>query len=164
MKVWKSKALLVLLLISFTGCQKEEIDCEEFCANPERHQLFENFETEKQFEHFRACPCWGDSISEKYIFAGELANNPQIVEFLLDKLRNENDVEALEESLNLLRYVAGQKNLKGRKDINDLVYATVNRIPDRDERDLLNKIFGREQQTRRERLTELAKEIEDKTR
>ena len=165
MKMRKLKIILILSLICFAGCQKKEIDCEEFCSMSERHSVFIKFETEKQFQYFRACPCWGgDSISEKYIFAGKIADNKQIVDFLLNKLHTENNVEVLEDSLELLNYVAGQKDLRGRKDISNLVYETINRIPEKDERDLLNKILGREIESRKERLNELAKRIEERVK
>lgn len=160
----KLKSILIISLVLWTSCQKKEINCEEFCAIPERHEMFKSFEVEKQFQYFRACPCPGDSISEKYKFAQEISNNEQIIDFLSNKLRHENDNDILIESILLMRYVANRGDFRGRKDVSDLVKETVSRIPDRDERNLIDKIFGDEPQSRRERLNRLAKEIEEKTR
>lgn len=156
----KVKLLTILSLILLFSCQKNEINCNEFCAIPERHEIFKSFDIEKQFKYFRACPCWGDSISEKHLFGQEIGQNEQIVDFLVNKLSTEDDAEILIESLELLNFLGNREELKGREDVLKLVDETVNRIPEKDERDLIDKILGDEPRSRKQRLNKLAKEIE----
>lgn len=155
------KVILILLAICFVGCRKERIDCGEFCATPERHQLFVNFEIEKQFEYFRTCPCWGDSISEKYIFAKEIAGNEQIVDFLLNKLRNERDEKVLADSMDLLKYVSNSKKSAVKKEIADSIHKIANELPEKDEPTFLEKISGEQPISRKEKIKAFAREIEE---
>lgn len=159
----KAIYLITVLLIVFSqGCRKQEINCDEFCSIPERHELFKSFETEKQFKYFNSCPCPGDSISEKYLFAREINEREELLDFLLDKLRKETDEEVLTDTIDLLHYVCLNRNVSGRTDIFDLVNQTISKIPDKDERDLVSKLLGGIEESRRERLEKYAKEIEEK--
>ena len=154
----------IFLLFALCGCQKSAIDCNKFCETPNRHEQFKSFSTEKQFEYFNACPCWGDSISEKYMFAQEISENDAIVEFILDILRNENDDEVLTNSIEFLNYLCAAKDLKGRRDVSDLVNNAIHRIEHKDERELLARILGGKPESRKARLEQMAKNIEEKTR
>lgn len=160
----KINYVLVLLAVVWVGCQKKEIDCEKFCAIPEKHQLFKSFEIEKQFKYFNACSCQGDSILEKYLFAQEISEREELLDFLLNNLRNESDEKILVDSIDLLHYVCTTKDVDKRKDISDLVNQTINKISEKDERDLVGRIFGSKIESRKERLEKLAYEIEERTK
>ncbi len=152
---------MIFLLVFGAGCRKREINCDEFCAIPERHKLFKSFEIEKQFKYFNTCNCPGDSISEKYLFAQEINEREELLDFLLAKLWTENDEEVLTDSIDLLHYVCNTRNVCKRHDIVELINQTIPKIPDKDERELFSKILGGEKESRKERLEKYAKEIEE---
>jgi hypothetical protein len=156
----KLKYILILSLFFLASCQKLKVGCLEVCDSPQKHSNFKSLNIEKQFEYFRACNCNYDSVLARAYWANYIGEREEAIRFLLNKLENEQDEEVLVDTLYILRATTEQQDIKGRNYISELVNQTVDRISDKDERGLVSKIIFAKQDSRKERLTKLAKEIE----
>jgi hypothetical protein len=145
-------------------------ECQQFCDNPQHNGIYKDFPIEKQFEYYRTCPCWGDSISNTGFYIETLLKQENVLEFLITTLKTEDDPDVLADALVFLGYVGDRKynnqgeDIRGRRDIAELAKKTVAKIPEKDERDLWDKIYGRETKSRKERLQKIAKKIEEQTK
>lgn len=163
------KFLLLLFLSQLASCDLQKDNCEVSCDDPNRYEIYENLPIDKQFDFYRNCACWTDSITDTGVLRETLLRREDIVGFLVKTLENEQDSERLVDALELLSYVGNRKynihskDLRGRQDINSLVDETVKRIPEKDERDLWDKIYWKDKKSRKERLGKLAEEIKAQT-
>lgn len=162
--------LILLMITQIVSCKFWKTECEQFCEKPEHNGIYKDFTVEKQFEYYRTCACWGDSISNKGFYIETLVKREDIVEFLVNVLKTENDPDILTDTVHLLSSVADNRewmrkdDFKGRKDIADLVNKTVAKIPEKDGRNLLSKLLGGKVKYRKKALESSAKSIEEKTK
>ncbi len=159
--------LFILMITQVISCKFWQTECEQYCENPNRNEIFRNFPIEKQFEYYRTCACWDDSISNKGFHIETLSKREDINEFLINILKTEDNSDVLIDALELLSwttdttYNVNTKDVKGRKDLSELVKKAVGKIPEKDERDLIGKLFGGKAESRKDRLEKLVIEIKE---
>lgn len=164
------KKFLYLTILSLTmilgiwGYRNYDDGCYDVCNSPEKYTNFKNLSIEIQFETFGKCNCNYDSVSARYYWADDIGKKGNAIDFLLNKLRNETNDDTLSNTLFILGRVIEQQEIKGRDDIASLVKQTIDKIPDKDERNFISKILGREKASWKERLLKIANEIESRTK
>jgi len=134
------------------------------CESPQKHENFKNLDIEKQFQTYIKYNCKYDSLSARSQWGTYIGRKGGAIDFLLNKLQTENDEDILAHTVRILRDTVTQHEIEGREDIVPIVNQTVEKIPEKDERDFVAKILGSEVWSRKKRLQKMAEEIEARTK
>ncbi|NJM54412.1 MAG: hypothetical protein HC846_14165 [Blastocatellia bacterium] len=134
--------LFLTLILGVWGYRNYDSEYYKFCKSPEQDTNFKNLDIEEQFQIYVKYNCKYDSDPARIYWGFHIGDKEEAIDFLLNKLRTEKNDDILTHTLYMLRDSARQQEIKGRNDILHLVKQTADKISDKDDRSLVEKIFS----------------------
>jgi len=131
----------VLVLNLCAGCHSAApAECRRLCSLPadKQHQTFKALPEEKQVELYVGCPheksCWRDSVSPQDDFGRWMAEDGKAAASLTERLKAETDAGVRRDLISVLRRMAVNGHLQGRRHIAEAVNHAAAGLQDGDER------------------------------
>src|SRR5260370_787866 len=152
------------VVLSLTGCSSKALDeCKQLCSlrESQQYQTFKNYPVEKQFDLYIGCgnekSCMRDSESPHELYGQWMAEDNKATTFLIQRLKPERDERRQWDIIYVLRFMAVNGHLKGRRDI----ATTVNQVVAAMKGSFIERLFGNDGSVKQSR--QWAKEIETNT-
>jgi hypothetical protein len=156
--------LSFFVALSLTACSSKAPDeCKQLCSlrESQQHQTFKNYPIEKQFDFYVGCgnekSCMRESESPHDRYGQWMAEDNKAATFLIQRLKSERDERSQWDIIYVLRFMAVNGHLKGRRDIATIVNQVVVGMKG----SFIGRLFGHDSSVQQSR--QWAKEIDTNT-
>jgi hypothetical protein len=156
--------LSFFVALSLTACgSRAPAECKQLCSlhESQQYQTFKNYPVEKQFDLYIGCgnekSCMRESESPHDLYGQWMAEDNKAATFLIQRLKSERDQRSQTDIIYVLRFMAVNGHLNGRRDIATIVNQVVAAMKG----SFIERLFGNDSSVQQSR--QWAKEIETNT-